>query len=152
MSSLMLTAFVALSIAVGAVFPFQAGVNSMIGRQLGAPLYGGLTNTLVASATFVVAILILRPGLPHLKAASEAPLWAWSGGVMGAAMVFGSLFIAPKIGASSFITATIAGSLLASLIVDHFGILNFPVSEAGLMKISGIAMVFVGMLIVQFAK
>src|SRR5690606_14147037 len=111
-------ALVVTAVAVGAAVPVQSAINAQMAAGQGHPLYGALTNTAVASLALVVLVMVLRPPAPNLRAALALPWWTWAGGFIGAAFVFGALFVAPKIGAAAFAAATIFGSVAASLFID----------------------------------
>lgn len=52
------------------------------------------------------------------------PWWAWSGGVFGAYFLTAAALSIPKLGAAGTISMVIGGQLIASLIFDHFGVLQ----------------------------
>ncbi|MBT5264265.1 MAG: DMT family transporter [Rhodospirillaceae bacterium] len=141
--------YLLIAVALGCVIPMQAGINSTIARFEGHPLWGALTNTIVASLALVVVIVVMRIQAPTVLTATKAPWWAWSGGVLGACLVFGSLYFAPKMGAASFVTASVFGTIAASLVIDHFGLLGFVAQPVSMLKLAGAILVVVGMLIVQ---
>ena len=85
----------------------------------------------------LVLILAFRLPPPNLRAAASGPWWLWTGGLVGAAFVFGALFVAPRIGAAAFAAATIFGTVAASLIIDHFGLFGFPVKPMSLLRLAG---------------
>lgn len=63
--------------------------------------------------------------------------------------MFGGLFVAPRIGYATFAAATIFGTLAASLLIDHVGLLGFPVRPLSLLRGTGAGCVLVGMLLLQ---
>ena len=52
-------------------------------------------------------------------------------------------------GAANYLTAMIAGQLLASLIIDHFGHLTLAVREATPGRLAGIVLVLIGVVLVR---
>jgi len=137
------------AIAVGAAVPLQSAVNAQMAVSQGHPLYGAVTNTLVASLTLLLLILALRLPPPDLKTAAGGPWWLWTGGLVGAAFVFGALFVAPRIGAAAFAAATIFGTVAASLLIDQFGLFGFPVRPMSLSRLAGTGLVLAGVLLLQ---
>ena len=113
------------AVAVGAAVPVQSAINAQMAAVQGHPLYGAIANTGVATLCLLVLIVTLRIPPPRLQAAAAAPIHLWVGGVIGAAFVFGALFVAPRIGASLFAAATIFGTAMASLAIDHYGLFGF---------------------------
>ena len=58
------------------------------------------------------------------------PWWAPIGGITGAIAVFLGLVFVGKIGAGAFNGLLITANIIASLIIDHWGLLNMPPSPA----------------------
>lgn len=142
----------ALAVLVGAAVPLQSAVNAGMGASQGHPLYGALTNTAVATATFLLLIIALRLPPPNLKGAAAGPWWLWTGGLVGAAFVFGGLFVAPRVGAAAFAAATILGTVAAALAVDHFGLFGFAVRPVSLPRLAGVGCVLLGLLLLQSGR
>jgi transporter family-2 protein len=141
---------IAVAVAVGAAVPLQSAVNAQMGQSLGHPLYGALANTTVASLILLLLLALFRVGTPQLARTLAGPWWLWTGGFVGAAFVFGALFVAPRIGAAPFAVATIFGTLVASLLIDHFALLGFPLHPISPPRLLAAALVLAGLLLLQF--
>jgi len=144
--------FLLVALLIGAIAPIQAGVNATIAQFHGHPLYAALTNTLVASLVLLVVILFLRLPLPLVANLTLAPWWAWTGGVLGAILVLSSLVLAPKLGAAVFVSTTIVGTMVASLLIDHFGLLAYKPQPITAQRVIGAVMVVGGMLLIQWKR
>jgi bacterial/archaeal transporter family-2 protein len=140
------------ALVIGCGSPFQAGINASLARVLGHPLLAAATNTLVASMAILVVMAILRVQPPSIKTIIAAPWWVWCGGLIGGFAVFGALNFAPKMGAAAYVSVTIMGMMLASLLVDHFGIAGFRQHALTLPKVAGAGLVVAGMAIIQFQR
>ncbi len=140
-----------LGIAVlgGAALATQAGVNASLGRGLGHPITASFASFLVGGVSLLVYGLIMQVPWLTLGRASQVPAWAWSGGLLGAAYVVASIMLAPKLGASTLFAAVIAGQILASVVLDHFGLAGFPVHPFSLIRAVGLILVVAGVLIVR---
>ena len=69
------------------------------------------------------------------------------GGLIGAAVVLGSIIAGPKIGALALVGLLLIGQLIASVLMDHFGWFSFPIqkmSEARLLGILLLGRILVG--------
>lgn len=140
------------AVAVGAAVPMQSAINARMGLVQGHPLYGALANTAVATLIFALLIVGLRVPAPDLRAAVGGPPWLWLGGCIGAAFVFGGLFVAPRVGAAAFAVATIFGTMVASLLIDQFGLFGFAVRPMTLQRLAGVGGVLGGMLLMQAGR
>ena len=141
-----------IALLVGAGFPMQAGINATMAAYNGHPLLAAFTNTTVASLVLLVVILLTRTPLPPLSGLAAAPWWAWTGGALGAFFVLSSLVLAPKLGAAAFVATTIVGTMAASLVIDHFGLLAYRPQHVTLPRLGGAALVVTGMLIIQWKR
>lgn len=147
-----LVALLVVAVAVGAAVPMQSAINAQMAQAQGHPLYGALANTLTASAVLASLVLALRVPLPNLRGAVAGPWWLWTGGVIGAAFVFGALFVAPRIGAAAFAAATIFGSAVAALAIDHWGWFGFAERPLDAMRLAGAACLLVGVVLLQAGR
>lgn len=143
---------VLIALIVGAGFPMQAGINATIAQYHGHPLLAAFTNTTVASLVLLVAILALRVPWPAVAGLTAAPWWAWTGGALGAFFVLSSLVLAPKLGAAAFVATTIVGTMAASLLMDHFGVVGYRPQPITLLRLGGAVLVVTGMILIQWKR
>lgn len=150
-SSFSLSLLLPLGIAVfaGSIVPFQAASNAMLGRSLGHPLWATLVSLLVSICVLLPILFAAR--VPTPANALQGPWWIWLGGVAGVAYITAALLLTPKLGASGFIVCVIVGQVVASLIIDHFGLMGLAVKPATLGRIAGVALIVMGMLVVQYS-
>lgn len=137
------------ALVAGAILPIQAGVNAQLARPLG--------NAVLATlASFVIGTLVLVPyiGLtgirwPSLAQLAAPSLWMWTGGILGAVYVTATIVLAPRLGAATMIGLIIAGQIFASLFLDHFGLLGFPVHPVNWMRITGAVLLVIAVFLIQ---
>ncbi|VVD67331.1 DMT family transporter [Pandoraea fibrosis] len=151
-SSLSATALLPLAIAMlaGAVVPFQAGSNAALGRALGHPLWATVASLLVSLIVVLPVLLAMRAGAPDIGAAIRGPWWQWIGGIAGVAYITAALILTPRLGAANFIVCVVAGQVVASLVIDHFGLMGLAARPANLARVAGVALIVAGMLVVQW--
>jgi transporter family-2 protein len=110
---------VLLALVVGAGLPVQAGVNAAMARHAGRPEWAALVNFgvgLVALAGWLVAT---RAAVP--AGLGKAPLWAWTGGLLGAFYVSAVVLLVPRLGVAVTLGLTVAGQMVAALLLDQAG-------------------------------
>jgi transporter family-2 protein len=141
--------YVLLALAAGALLPFQTGVNARLAHFVESPVRAALVSFVVGTIVLLVlSVAILKP-LPSGSKLGGAPWWAWVGGVLGAFYVAVTVVSAPRVGAATLIAALVAGQMVASLVVDHFGWVGFPVHHVSAGRIGGLALLFAGVLLVR---
>lgn len=132
----------------GALAAVQAPTNAMLNGPLGSPVNAALVSFLVGAAVLAVAALALG-ARPDLGAAAGLPWYAWLGGAYGAVFVVAAAFAAPRLGVAQLIVLIIAGQLLMSLALDHFGAFGLPRRPIDWSRVLGVVLVFAGVLLVR---
>ncbi|MFQ6573254.1 DMT family transporter [Pseudomonas sp. UM16] len=140
----------AIALLAGAAVPFQAGSNAALGRLLGHPLWATLVSLAVSVLMVIPALLILRAPLPQVAALTQAPWWAWLGGVAGVAYITAALMLTPRLGAAGFIVCVIAGQVVSSLLIDQWGLMGLTQRPVNGLRLAGVGLIVVGMLVVQW--
>lgn len=138
-------------------FIFIAGAFQALGAVMSAQLRTSLTNPWLALAVafalnfffFVGLFAILPRPLPTIEGISAMPWWAPLAGLTGAVAVFAGLAFVDKIGAGPLNGLIITGNLLASLVIDHFGIMNMPVHPANAYRIVGGILMTAGIFLIS---
>ena len=137
------------AIITGAVVPFQAGANAALGRALGHPLWGTLISLCVSFACVLPVMLLAKVQASSLLNLVQAPRWIWIGGVVGVVYITGALMLAPKLGAAGFVMAAIAGQMLASIIIDQWGLVGLPQKSVSWSRLAGLGLIFLGLAVMQ---
>lgn len=150
MSSLQGLALVVFAIFAGALISLQAPINAMAGQRLGHPLAGATLSFIVGTAFLMVVTAVLAGKQVNSGAVSSMPPLLFLGGILGALYVSLSIWLTPKIGIGAVIALGIAGQVLASLALDHYGLLNLAVREITPGRLSGAVMVVAGSLMVRY--
>jgi transporter family-2 protein len=57
--------------------------------------------------------------------------------------------LAPRLGAATLVAALVAGQMVASLLIDHYGWVGFAVHPVNPVRILGAALVVGGVVLVQ---
>ncbi|MDE0882360.1 MAG: DMT family transporter [Myxococcota bacterium] len=134
----------------GALLPFQAVLNAAVGRSLGHPLSAAVVNFIIGFAGLITLATVLRVPFPQFGSLGTLPWYYWiGGGLAGAFFVFTSLFVAPRIGVTALLAGVLAGQLLASVAMDHFGLLGLQSQPVSLGKVAGVALLVAGVIMVR---
>jgi transporter family-2 protein len=140
-----------MALAIGVSFAVQSGINAGLGRAVGSALFAALVSFSVGTVALIGASVV-SGNISAAQTLRHVPVWMWlTGGLLGACVVYGSIFLVPRIGVAALAAFIIAGQLTAAAIIDHFGVFGVPVHEINLMRVAGIAMLFAGALLVRLA-
>lgn len=141
-----------LIILAGLLVAMQAGSNATLDKSLHQPFAASLVSFGIGTASLFVALVLYivftKAPLPRLQQWHEVPWWAWTGGAMGAFYVLTGVLTAEKVGSGIFIGLSVTASILASLAIDHFGLLGFHRHAAGPGRILGGALMVLGMILI----
>lgn len=141
--------YLLVALLAGALMPLQAGVNSQLARWVGHPATAALVSFAVGALALLAYCLALRPAMPQGASLSDSPWWVWAGGLFGAVFVTAAASLAPRLGAATFVSITIAGQMLVSVLLDHFGLVGFAARPAGWLRMLGAALVVLGVLLIR---
>lgn len=136
-----------LAILVGAGLTAQVGMNSTVRFGLGSPILASIVNFVVGLAALLLVALASGARVAPGSVAS-IPGWAWFGGLLGALYVASTTVLGPRLGAAALLALTLAGQMLASLAVDHYGVMGFPQNTVTPSRLLGAALLVVGALLI----
>ncbi len=134
----------------GAVTPLQAGINGALRDKLGHPLHATMANFVGGSIFVALLVLIFRVPIPATAAIASAPWWSWTGGICGVTLVCGSIIAVQKLGYAGLVIGILAGQVVCSLVMDHFGVLGIAVREITPVRLIGVVLVIGGVALIQF--
>ncbi len=132
----------------GAATALQGPTNARLVTAVGSPLNAAFVSFAVGTVALGVLAMILQ-ARPDIGAMKALPWWAWMGGLYGCAFVVSAAWGVPRLGVATTITVMIAGQLLLSLALDHFGALGVEKQPLSLGRIAGVALVIGGVVLVR---
>jgi transporter family-2 protein len=132
----------------GAATALQGPTNARLVTAVGSPLNAAFVSFAVGTVALGVLAMILQ-ARPDVGAMKALPWWAWMGGLYGCAFVVSAAWGVPRLGVATTITVMIAGQLLLSLALDHFGALGVEKQPLSLGRIAGVALVIGGVVLVR---
>ncbi len=140
-----------LALIAGICIPTQAGINSQLSVWTRSPVMAATISFAVGTLVLIIYIILLRMPFPEFATASEHPWWIWTGGALGAFFVATSIYLAPRLGATTMLAWFLVGQFSTALLLDHFGWLGFAQQPVSMTRIIGIALIAAGALLVRTA-
>lgn len=140
-----------LAFAIGVALSTQTLVNSRLAVGIGGNAVGAGLVSVLGSTLVLMAIAALRGDLwPAVATLPGQPVWRLCGGVLGAGIIAGLVLLAPRIGFANLLALVIAGQLLFSLSIDHFGLLGAALRPVTAVKLAGAVVIVAGVLLTLF--
>jgi transporter family-2 protein len=138
-----------LALIAGMAAPTQFAINSQLRQVVGGPVLAGAISFLVGTIVLIAAAAIVSRSVPDLGSVMGAPWWMYLGGLLGAFYVCASIVLTPRLGAATTIGLFLAGQVIASITIDHFGMFGLPVQSASIPRLLGALLIIVGVAVVQ---
>lgn len=145
-------------IVVGLLFgcapPIQAATNSALGQNVNSPFLAALISFTVGTITLFMITAICHRKFRIKRIHTEygsLRWWHFIGGALGVLFVTTIIILTAYIGVTYTLVATMIGQILASLIIDHFGLLGIPSRKISPQRIMGLIIILFAVVIIQFA-
>jgi len=138
-----------LALVAGAMMPTQAAINNKLATFVESPVSAAFISFFVGTVALFLYILATGTPLGNLVGAKNAPLIAWTGGLLGAFFVASSVMLVPRLGVALTFSLLIAGQMLITLVIDHFGLLGIPVREISLPRLIGVVLITIGVILIR---
>jgi transporter family-2 protein len=141
------------------IYPFiiVGGILQAAGAPINGQLKGSLVNPWLASSvsfllvTFLaIALFCIQPTpLPTLDDLRSMKWWAPLGGIVGAVAVFAGLTLVQKVGVGTLNGLTICANLVASVAIDHFGLIGVAEHPITWLRLLGTLLMVAGVALVM---
>ncbi len=141
--------FIVLAILAGMMMPTQAAINNKLAGHVDSPVLAAFISFAVGTVALFLYILATGVPLSNLANSANAPWIAWLGGILGAFFVASAVILVPKIGVALTFSLIIAGQMLITLVIDHFGWLGVPERPVSVLRVVGAAMITVGVVLIR---
>ena len=135
-----------MAFAAGLGITLQTTLNAQLAKGIGGdPVAAALFSFTVGAVCVGVYSLVWGEIIPSLIAISTQPWWSLLGGILGSCALLSYVVLAPRIGLSALLGLAIAGQILSSLMIDHFGLLGATERPVSLIKLVGTIVMLVGL-------
>ncbi len=141
--------FLLLTLLAGALLPIQTGVNLQLRNLIGHPVVAALVSFVVGTIGLALVAVMARAPWSLGVAWSRNEWWHWGGGLLGAVYIVGTIVLAPRLGAATFVAALVAGQMIMSLVIDQYGWVGFAEHAISPLRVLGAALVVGGVVLVQ---
>lgn len=133
-------------VLIGTILPMQGLINARLGVNVHGPVAAAFVSFLVGTVMLGLYLLATRTPLTPQPGA-KFPAWVWAGGLFGAIYVAVFTLLIPRLGAAAMICLSVLGQVTASLLLDHYGVLQAP-RPADWVRILGVVLVLAGVFLV----
>ncbi len=137
------------AVAIGVLFSLQPAINAVVAKTIGSPMSAAGISISISLITIIALLPLFGSGNLRPVTLLSLPWWCVIGGLIGVAVVAGGLVIVPITGVAMFFVCVVAGQLVGASVLDQIGGFGLEVRPMSLLRALGLALVFVGVLLVR---
>jgi bacterial/archaeal transporter family-2 protein len=131
----------------GVLIPVMAASNGALTRLTGNP--APVMLSVFAVGLLATAAVTAISGLRGMAALTSAPPYLFCGGLIVAFYVLSVSVLTPRIGVVSTITCAVAGQIVMSAVIDHFGLFGAAQRPVDLTRAAGLGLLLAGLFVTQ---
>jgi transporter family-2 protein len=144
--------YLGLAFIAGAATAAQVPVNAALRSHLAHPIQATFISFAVGMLGSLALCFVFGSPAPSVSTLSRIPWWAWCGGLFGALYVGSAIILSPRIGVAAMLSMVIAGQMVMSLLIDHYGLLSAPTYRTTSQRLLGAGLVAIGAAIMSLGK
>lgn len=138
-----------LTVLAGCLMPVQPAINALVAQGINSAYLAALFSFVVGTLALGAVCLVLRQPWPDTKMLTALPWWCWTAGTIGAFFVTMTIVAIPRLGAMAVMALLIAGQMIMSLVMDHYGWLGLPQHPISLVRVLGGVLLLVGVFLIR---
>ena len=138
-----------LALLAGVAAPLQTSANNRLTDFAGSPVLASFISFVVGTVSLFLYVVLSGVPPSNIAALREAPIAAWTGGLLGAFFVVSTVILLPRLGVAMTFGLVVAGQMTVSLFIDHFGLLGAPVKEMNIPRFAGILLITAGVVLIR---
>lgn len=133
------------AIIIGALISIMIYFNGALGILTG----NYLSSVIIHIVGLVTIIVVLIGTKSKLNLKRGIPLYMYSAGVIGVFTVLFNNITCAILGVSLIVALGLLGQSIASIIIDHFGLLGMKVNKFNSKKLVGFTIILVGIMVMS---
>jgi transporter family-2 protein len=130
----------------------QTTLNGQLAKGIGGDSVAAALFSFTAGAMCLGIYSVIRGGIAaSLIAIPAQPWWSLMGGILGSCALLSYVVLAPRIGLSALLGLAIAGQIISSLLIDHFGLMGATERPVSMIKLAGTLVMLLGLAVTLFS-
>ena len=141
--------YLLLALLAGTMMPTQAAINNKMAGFVDSPILAALISFFVGTVALFIYSLATGATFGNLASARQAPIVAWLGGILGAFFVTAVVIAVPRLGVAMTFSLIVAGQMIITLFLDHFGFLGLQERPISFLRILGVILITGGVILIR---
>jgi len=143
-----MTYWIAFALLAGTLIPLNGAFNARLGAAIASPIHASAISFAVGTLAIAAYALATRQTVSWAGVTS-APWYAWLGGICGAVSLTVIILTYPKLGPGLGFGLVVAGQLMVSVLLEHFGILVAQPHPISVLRVAGLVLVLGGVVLIR---
>jgi bacterial/archaeal transporter family-2 protein len=143
---------VLITVVIGMAIALQPVVNRELFKYVNHPLQAALISFSSGTALLILLCTWLYffkgTASPLSAELSKGPWWMWLGGTLGVFFITASIYMVEPLGPTTMLMCFIAGQLIASIVLEHFGLLNTTVRPITAQRLFAVLLMAVAIVLI----
>lgn len=140
--------WILLSLLAGSFIAVQGGLNAMVGKEIKSPIHASLVSFIVGTTLLALYTVVTRQSV-SLEGLKNIPWYAWFAGALGAFSLTVIVLAFPKLGPGLTFGLIVAGQMIISVVLEHYGILVAQPHPINFLRVLGIVLIVGGVALIR---
>ena len=123
--------------------------NGSLGKTLGSPYVATFFVFLVAASSMALLMTITQTPFPSITIIRQTNWAMWIGGLIVVMNILTFTIVPQKIGIGNMIILFIGGQIVSSVVIDHYGLLNFQQHPINWQRMAGVLLLVSGVVLIK---
>lgn len=137
-----------LALLAGCLMPVQPALNAIVAQWTGV-YWAAFISFFVGTMALGLVCLTQAQPWPDSRTLLQIPWWCWTAGTIGAFFVTMTVVAVPRLGAMTSMALLVAGQMIMSLVMDHYGWLGIPTQTMSPGRILGAILLLIGVVFIR---
>ncbi len=138
-----------LAFLCGAIYPIQGSLNGKLLTVTGNSIITAIISFLAGLAGLIAFGFINKTPWQAILAAKSAPWYTFTGGILGAFYVATVVIVLPRLGMAMTFSLIVAGQIVLSVIMDHYGLLGNPIRQISIGRLIGLFLLLIAVILIR---
>jgi bacterial/archaeal transporter family-2 protein len=140
--------WILVSLFAGSFIAVQGGLNTLVGREIKSPIHASLFSFIIGTALIALYIVVTKQTV-SLEGVKNVPWYAWFAGALGAFSLTAIILAFPNLGPGLTFGLIVAGQMIISVVLEHYGILVAQPHPINLLRVLGILLIVGGVALIR---
>jgi len=140
----------AAAMIAGGCVVVQQALNATLRSELSSSAFwAAFVSYTTGMLTLLFVFVVTREPWPALSMIAKSSPLSWIGGIFGTVYIVASIMLLPRLGAMTVVALLIAGQMLTSVAIDHFGLFGLAQRPIDIYRAAGAVLLILGVLLIR---